>query len=99
MAKGGKGGGGSAMNNGGIMGSGIFGMFGTVVQCKAEDTSAFCTLSKIVNMIIMIGFLILIIYLIYSAFKYFFGSSSAAPQQMTGGYVYRSSSKKGRSKK
>lgn len=93
MAKGGKSGGGggsAAMNNGGIMGSGIFGMFGTVVQCKAEDTSAFCTLSKIVNMIIMIGFLILIFYLIYSAFKYFFGSSSAAPQQMTGGYVYRS---------
>lgn len=95
MAKGGKGGSvAPAMNNGGIMGSGIFGMFGTTIQCKSDDTSAFCTLSKIVNMIIMIGFLILVLYLIYMAFKYFFGNSSqAAPQQMTGGYIPGSKSR------
>jgi len=36
-------------NNGGILGSGIFGMVGSVVQCKADDNSWFCSLSKLVN--------------------------------------------------
>jgi hypothetical protein len=63
MAKGGKVGPAvPANNNGGIMGSGIFGMFGSTVVCKSDDTSAFCTLSKIVNIITMVIFLILIIY-------------------------------------
>jgi hypothetical protein len=89
MAKGGKVGPAiPANNNGGIMGSGIFGMFGSTVVCKSDDTSLFCTLSKTVNTIIMVGFLILIIYLIYLAFKYFFGNrTQAPPQQMTGGYI------------
>lgn len=51
--------------NGGIMGSGIFGMFGTTVHCKSDDNSLFCLLSKFVNSIIMIIFLISIAYLIY----------------------------------
>jgi tetrahydromethanopterin S-methyltransferase subunit D len=83
----------STMNNGGIMGSGIFGMFGTTVQCKSDDTSAFCMLSKTVNVIIMIGFLLLVLYFIYLAFKYFFGNRTQAPQQMTGGYIPRSKSR------
>ncbi len=58
-------------NNGGIMGSGIFGMFGTTVRCEANDNSLFCSLSKFVNVIIMIIFLITIFYLIYLAFSYF----------------------------
>jgi tetrahydromethanopterin S-methyltransferase subunit D len=87
-----------SMGNGGIMGSGIFGMFGTTIQCKAEDTSAFCTLSKIVNIIIMIGFILLILYLVYMVFKYFFGNrSQVGAQQMTGGYIYSNRTK--RSKK
>jgi len=94
MAKGGKVGPAiPANNNGGIMGSGIFGMFGSTVVCKSDDTSLFCTLSKTVNTIMMIGFLILVLYLIYLAFKYFFGSKSAAPQQMTGGYIPGSKSR------
>lgn len=75
-----------AMSNGGIMGSGIFGMFGSTVVCNAEDTSMFCVLSKTVNVIMMIGFFILILYVIYVAFKYFTGGRSRPPQ-MTGGYV------------
>jgi len=100
MAKGMKGGSSAPANNvsnGGIMGSGIFGMFGSTVVCKAEDTSAYCMLSKTVNIIMMVIFLILIIYLAYTAFKYFFGSSStapAAPQQMTGGYIVSKSKSK-----
>jgi tetrahydromethanopterin S-methyltransferase subunit D len=94
MAKGGKVGPAvAANNNGGIMGSGIFGMFGSTVVCKSDDTSLFCTLSKTVNTIIMIGFLILILYLVYLAFKYFFGNRSQAPQQMTGGYIPGSKSR------
>ena len=61
----------SATNNGGIMGSGIFGMFGSTVQCKADDNSMFCTLSKFVNIIIMIFFLATVMYLLYIAFNYF----------------------------
>jgi zona occludens toxin (predicted ATPase) len=82
-----------AMSNGGIMGSGIFGMFGSTVVCNAEDTSTFCMLSKTVNVIMMIGFFILILYIIYVAFKYFTGGRTSAPPQMTGGYVYSSKSK------
>jgi hypothetical protein len=75
-----------AMSNGGIMGSGIFGMFGSTVVCNAEDTSTFCMLSKTVNVIMMIGFFILILYIIYVAFKYFTGGRTGPPQ-MTGGYL------------
>jgi hypothetical protein len=61
----------SAPNNAGIMGSGIFGMFGSTVHCKADDNSMFCTLSKFVNVIIMFFFLIMVFYLLYVAFNYF----------------------------
>jgi len=30
-------------SNGGIMGSGVFGMFGTTIQCKSEDNSLYCS--------------------------------------------------------
>jgi hypothetical protein len=52
--------------NGGIMGSGIFGMFGTTVHCDSKDDSYFCELSKVVNGLIMVIFLAIIVYLIYA---------------------------------
>jgi hypothetical protein len=58
-------GGGSMGGNGGIMGSGIFGMFGSSVQCKSDDNSYFCILSKIVNGLIMVLLLFAILYFIY----------------------------------
>lgn len=64
------------MNNGGIMGSGIFGMFGSTVMCKADDNSMFCTLTKLFNVIIMIGFLLFILYIIYMIFKHSTGNKS-----------------------
>lgn len=93
MAKGRIGGGGGTSsgntggmgNNGGIMGSGIFGMFGTTVQCKADDKSMFCTLSKFVNFIIMIIFLLGVLYLLYFAFNYFKSGG-----KMFGGRKWRS---------
>jgi tetrahydromethanopterin S-methyltransferase subunit D len=88
-----------AMSNGGIMGSGIFGMFGSTVVCNAQDTSTFCMLSKAVNVIIMIGFILLIIYFIYIVFKYFTGNKTTAPPSMSmvGGYrLNKSRSRRGR---
>ena len=38
--------------NGGIGGTGVFGLVGTTVQCKAEDRSVYCTGAKIINIII-----------------------------------------------
>lgn len=59
------------MSNGGIMGSGIFGMFGSTVHCQAEDNSTYCNLTKFVNIIMMIFFLLIVVYLIYIGFSYF----------------------------
>lgn len=89
-------------SSGGIMGSGIFGMFGTVVQCKSDDTSMYCSLAKIINVIMMLFVIIFFIYIIYLAFNYFTskktsGGLGPAPS-MSGGYIpkrsMRSQSKK-----
>lgn len=53
-------------SNGGILGSGIFGSIGTGVVCQAEDSSAYCTLVKFVNVIIMAITIIAVFYLIYA---------------------------------
>jgi len=57
--------------NGGIMGSGIFGMFGSTVHCDANSNSFYCSMTKLVNLITMIFFLAIVIYLIFIAFNYF----------------------------
>jgi hypothetical protein len=47
-------------SNGGIGGSGVFGLIGTTVQCKSDDRGAYCTFAKLVNIlmwILIIGFL------------------------------------------
>ena len=44
-------------NNGGIGGSGVFGLVGTTVQCKADDDSAYCNFAKLINVIIWIAVL------------------------------------------
>ena len=65
-----KGGGGrSYSGNGGIGGSGVFGMFGSTVACKSEDTSFYCYFVKFFNLLIMIGFICLILYFLYSLLK------------------------------
>jgi len=57
----------------GIMGSGIFGVFGTVINCKAEDTSFYCIFMKIFNFILVVFIIGVIFFLIY---KFFTTSSS-----------------------
>ena len=51
---------------GGIGGSGIFGLVGSTVQCKAEDTSFFCQLSKLVATLTNIIILLVILYFAYT---------------------------------
>jgi hypothetical protein len=55
----------SSSGYGGIAGSGIHMMFGSVVQCPVNDTSFFCRLTKLVQTIFMIAFLIFIVFLAY----------------------------------
>jgi hypothetical protein len=57
--------------NGGIMGSGIFGMFGSTVHCDANSNSIYCSMNKLVNFIMMFFFLCIVFYLLYIAFNYF----------------------------
>ncbi len=52
--------------NGGIMGSGIFGFFGTTIQCPASDTSYYCSFMKIFNVIMVLFFVLFILYTIYN---------------------------------
>ncbi len=58
--------GGANASNGGILGSGIFGHFGTIVNCNAEDDSLYCNFMKFINVLFMVIFLIAVIYLAYS---------------------------------
>ena len=78
--------GGSSAGNGGIGGSGIFGMFGTVVQCKSDDTSLYCSLAKLINVIFMIAILGFIIYFLWTFFR---GNTNQSG--MTGGYISKGS--------
>lgn len=92
---------------GGIAGSGIMGhlMTGSVIQCKAEDTSMFCTLSKIVNSLILILMLVGILYLVYYLFKQFVwnkrggGLSAGGDNKLVGGYMYSKKSRKSKTLK
>jgi hypothetical protein len=56
-------------SNGGIMGSGIFGMFGSTVTCKAEDDSTYCEIIKAFNLLIIAFFVLAVLYLVYYIFK------------------------------
>jgi hypothetical protein len=51
-------------NNGGIGGSGIFGFFGTTIHCDSKDTSMYCNIMKVFNLILIA----LIIYYLAWAF-------------------------------
>jgi hypothetical protein len=54
--------------NGGILGSGIFGMFGTVVNCSSTDQSIYCNIMKFFNLIIVAGIILFIISFMYTTF-------------------------------
>jgi len=58
----------SAGGNGGIMGSGIFGFFGTTIQCPASDTSMYCSFMKMFNVLIVMLVVFTILYFVYTTF-------------------------------
>jgi membrane associated rhomboid family serine protease len=63
------------MNNGGVGGTGIFGMFGTIIRCDSKDDSMYCNLAKFINMLFMILFLAFILYILY---YFFIGSRKSS---------------------
>lgn len=56
----------SSSSNGGIGGSGVFGLIGTTVHCQSTDNSAYCTLVKFVNALLMLMLLAWLLYLAYT---------------------------------
>ena len=56
-------------SNGGILGSGIFGMFGSQVVCKGTDDSLYCNIMKMFNVLMVVIMVCLILYFIYYVFK------------------------------
>ena len=52
-------------SNGGIIGSGVYGNFGSFVNCKSDDNSMYCNFVKFFNVLIMCIAIIAIIYIIY----------------------------------
>lgn len=55
----------SSNNNGGVMGSGIFGMFGTTVHCQNSDNSYYCQFMKFIQVVSGVVFILAILHLIY----------------------------------
>jgi hypothetical protein len=53
-------------SNGGIMNSGIFGFFGTTIQCQANDGSIYCSIMKMFNLLMVFCVVAYILFFIYS---------------------------------
>ena len=55
-------------NNGGIGGSGVYGLFGTTIHCDSEDDSLYCSLMKFMNVLVLfiiLGYVIWIVYVVF----------------------------------
>ncbi len=76
---------------GGIGGTGIFGLFGTVVQCSSTDTSLYCSLAKLINIIFMILILCVVLYAIWSFLRGGMKLGEMKMGGMKGGYISRES--------
>ena len=59
----------SSGSNGGIMGSGIFGFFGTTIKCESTDNSMYCNIMKIFNLLIVFLVVVYIAYVAYIVFS------------------------------
>lgn len=51
--------------NGGIMGSGVFGFFGTTIKCDSTDKSMYCQIMKLFNLLIVFFVVSIILYYAY----------------------------------
>jgi hypothetical protein len=68
MAKGSFRSGGGGGGGGGILGSGIFGFFGTTIKCDATDDSMYCNIMKLFNLLVVF---LIVAYVLYIAYNYF----------------------------
>lgn len=59
----------SVSNNGGILGMGIFGMFGTMVNCDANSNTNYCNFMKFFNVLIVLGVILFVLYFLYNFLK------------------------------
>lgn len=59
---------GSSGSGGGILGSGIFGIFGTTIKCDSKDDSTFCNVMKLFNLLIVFFVVVYILYIVYGLF-------------------------------
>jgi hypothetical protein len=57
---------GGSNNNGGIMGSGIFGMFGTTIHCNSNEDSLYCNIMKLFNLLIVVFIVGSLLYMAYT---------------------------------
>jgi hypothetical protein len=53
---------------GGILGSGIFGFFGTTIRCDSKDDSMYCNIMKWFNLLIVFFVVVYILYILYNFF-------------------------------
>ena len=53
---------------GGILGSGIFGFFGTTIKCDSTDNSTYCNVMKLFNLLIVFFVVAYILYIVYGLF-------------------------------
>ena len=53
---------------GGILGSGIFGFFGTTIRCDSKDDSMYCNIMKWFNLLIVFFVVMYILYILYNFF-------------------------------
>jgi|UniRef100_A0A6C0M186 hypothetical protein len=58
----------SGGGGGGILGSGIFGLFGTTIKCDATDDSTYCSIMKMFNLLVVF---LIVAYVLYIAYTYF----------------------------
>lgn len=56
----------SGSSSGGIMNSGIYGFFGTTIQCQANDGSMYCSIMKMFNLLMVFCVVAYILFFIYS---------------------------------
>jgi hypothetical protein len=65
--------------NGGILGSGIFGMFGTTIKCESTDDSMYCSIMKLFNLLVVVVIVALIIYMAYNFYNSYVSTTSTSP--------------------
>lgn len=54
-------------SSGGLLGTGIFGFFGTTIKCDSNDTSMYCNIMKLFNLLIVF---LVVFYILYVAYNF-----------------------------